>query len=98
MEMVTAMPESANAWLIMSMPKIAHFMDVCIYIQQTFVFLFTFKLMYQCIPAANTFPSLLLLLRWSICCLRFCCWYLDHVIYLKLRRKLLLLQAEQLTK
>ena len=28
MEMVTAMPESANAWLIMSMLKIARFMDV----------------------------------------------------------------------
>ena len=28
MEMVTAMPDNANAWLIMSMPKTAHIMDV----------------------------------------------------------------------
>jgi len=28
MEMVTAMPEHANAWLIMSMPRIAPIMDV----------------------------------------------------------------------
>jgi hypothetical protein len=28
MEMVTAMPEHANAWLIMSMPRIARIMDV----------------------------------------------------------------------
>ena len=46
----------------------------------------------------ETFSSLLLLLRWSTWCLRFCCWHLDHVIYLKFSRKLFLLQAEQLTK
>ena len=28
MEMVTAKPKNANAWLIMSMPKIARIMDV----------------------------------------------------------------------
>ena len=28
MEMVTAMPDNANAWLIMSMPKTARIMDV----------------------------------------------------------------------
>ena len=43
MEMVTAMPENANAYLIMSMPRIAPIMDVSMYMQQTFVFLFTFK-------------------------------------------------------
>ena len=31
MEMVTAMPENANAHQIMSMPKIAQFMDVSTY-------------------------------------------------------------------
>ena len=28
MEMVTARPENVNAWIIMSMHKIAHIMDV----------------------------------------------------------------------
>ena len=31
MEMVTAKPKNANAWLIMSMPKIARIMDVSTY-------------------------------------------------------------------
>ena len=43
MEMVTAMLDNANAWLIMSMPKIARIMDVSTYMQQNFVFIFTFK-------------------------------------------------------
>ena len=43
METVTAMPENANAPLIMSMRKIARIMDVSTYIQQNFVFIFTFK-------------------------------------------------------
>ena len=43
MEMVTAMLDNANAWLIMSMRKIARIMDVSTYIQQNFVFIFTFK-------------------------------------------------------
>jgi hypothetical protein len=42
MEMVTAMPDNANAWLIMSMLKIAHIMDVSTKIQQTLVFLFIY--------------------------------------------------------
>ena len=33
MEMVTAMPENANAWLIMSMPEIVQFLDVSSYSQ-----------------------------------------------------------------
>ena len=33
MEMVTAMPESANAWLTISMHKIAHIMDVSTYFE-----------------------------------------------------------------
>ena len=37
-------------------------------------------------------------LGWSTCHLRFFSWLLDHVIYLKLRKKNLLLQEEQLTK
>ena len=45
MEMVTAMLDNANAWLIMSMRKIARIMDVSTYIQQNFVFIFTFKWM-----------------------------------------------------
>ena len=36
--------------------------------------------------------------RWSTCCLRFFSWLLDHVIYLRLGKKILLLQAEQLTE
>ena len=45
MEMVTAMPEHANALLIMSMPKIARIMDVStMYIKQTFVFPFIYIL------------------------------------------------------
>ena len=41
MEMDTATPDNANAWLIMSTPKIARIMDVSTYIQQTFAFLIT---------------------------------------------------------
>ena len=37
-------------------------------------------------------------LRWSTCRLRFFSWLLDHVIYLKLRIKLLFLQAKQILK
>ena len=36
--------------------------------------------------------------RWSTCRLKFFSWLLDHVIYLKLRNVLLLLQAELLHK
>ena len=36
MEMVTAMPENANAWLIMSMPKIVQFLDVSSYSRRWF--------------------------------------------------------------
>ena len=43
MEMGTAMPVNVNAQQIMSMHKIARIMDVSIYIQETFVLLFTFK-------------------------------------------------------
>jgi hypothetical protein len=39
MEMVTAMPENANAPLIMSMNKIAHIMDVSKYEKPLFFFL-----------------------------------------------------------
>ena len=36
MEMVIAMPENANAWLIMSMPKIVQFLDVSSYSRRWF--------------------------------------------------------------
>ena len=36
MEMVTAKPENANAWLIMSMPKIARIMDVSTYLKAVY--------------------------------------------------------------
>ena len=39
MEMVTAMPDNANAWLIMSMPKIARIMDVSTYSKSLCFFL-----------------------------------------------------------
>ena len=37
MEMVTAMPENANAWLIISMPKIVQFLDVSLYSQSHYI-------------------------------------------------------------
>ena len=43
MEMVTARPGNVNAWIIMNMHKIAHIMDVSMYMQQNFVFLSTFS-------------------------------------------------------
>ena len=42
MEMVTAMPDNANAWLIMSMPKTARIMDVSTKANLC-VYFFTFK-------------------------------------------------------
>ena len=41
---------------------------------------------------------LTILLRWSPYVLVCFSWHLDHVIYLRLRKKILLLQAEQLHK
>ena len=54
MEMVTAMPENANALLIMSMHKIARIMDVSTYSKPLSFFLHTFIWIYQYIPASWT--------------------------------------------
>ena len=43
----------------------------------------------QCIETTRLY-------RWSSCVLVYFSWLMDHVIYLKLRQKLLLLQAEQI--
>ena len=48
MEMVTAMPENANAWLIMSMPEIVQFLDVSSYSQSNY------KEVPGCLQQSNT--------------------------------------------
>ena len=44
MEMVIAMSVNVNAWLIMSMPKIAHIMDVSTYSKPLCLFLLSNKM------------------------------------------------------
>ena len=56
MEMVTAMPDNANAWLIMSMPKIAPIMDVSTYNKPLCFFLHSSE--------CNTHTSQLTQLNW----------------------------------
>ena len=59
MEMVTAKPENANAYLIMSTPKIAQFMDVSSYSKP----LCFFPLLYKYV---NTYHYAFFLHTWTL--------------------------------